>query len=90
MKITLNGSIFAGEEEFYLEDFEIEIDSGLDILDLFIDDTCEGCDLDEDEFLDPLEELIEEYVEVLAGECMCPDCVRAAFENFTYELIHGE
>ena len=98
MNITLNGSIFVGGEEVYFEDFEVEISGNLDLpFDDFDDeDYCDGdcedcyCCEDEDEFLNPLEELIEEYTELLSDECICSDCIREILTSFVYDLIDEE
>ena len=47
---------------------------------------CNDCNC-EDDFLDPLDRLIEDYVEVLMDECICPDCIRDVLQNYTYELL---
>lgn len=92
MNIILNGSVFVKGEEVYFEDFEIEVEDLL--FDDFEDeeDYCEGCYCceDEDEFLDPLEERIEEYTELLSDECICPDCIRDILISFVHDLIDEE
>lgn len=76
MNITLNGSIFIGGEEVYLEDFEVEINKKLDLpFDYLADneeDYCDGdcdyCDCyddDEDEIEFDLDddELFDNYTD---------------------------
>ncbi len=102
MNIILNGSIFIKGEEVYFEDFEIEVEEDLmfddfeDELDFDDGDYCDGdcrycyCCEDEDEFLNPLEELIEEYTELLSDECICPDCIREILTSFVNDLFDEE
>ncbi|MGJ0846621.1 hypothetical protein ACR77J_08025 [Tissierella praeacuta] len=100
MNIILNGSVFVKGQEVYFEDFEIKVEEDLSFDDFeddfddedYCDEDCECCDgcEDEDELLNPLEELIEEYTELLLDECICPDCIRGILTNFAYTLIDEE
>ena len=98
MKITLNGSVFlSGGEEVYFEDLEVEIDEELPFDD--IDDYYEENALDynkefygDDEDIDengdnPLNKLVDKYVEILEGGCTCKDCLTAILSGFVEEII---
>ena len=59
------------------------------------DGNCYDCeygdgDEDDDDSLNPLEKLIEEYAEFLVDENLCIDFVKNVLENFVYELISEE
>lgn len=99
MKITLNGSVFLnGSEEVYFEDFEINLDEELPFDD--VDEYCEECDGDcenceyneDDDYIDengdnPLNKLIDKYVEILADGCTCKDCLTEILSGFVDEII---
>lgn len=95
MKITLNGSVFLnGSEEVYFEDFEINLDEELPFTD--VDDYYEENDVEDylydDEDIDengdnPLNKLIDKYVEILADGCTCKDCLTEILGGFVDEII---
>lgn len=72
------------DEDDYTEDCDLECDGN-----------CYDCEYgdetdDDDDSLNPLEKLIEEYAEFLVDENLCIDCVKNVLENFVYELISEE
>ena len=88
MKIVINGDV-------YISDYGrlTNYDSGEDSLIGESDCCCDECEFDcndENEFLDPLEELVEEYTELLSDECICSDYIREILTSFVYDLINEE
>lgn len=101
--IRLNGSVWVDDVEIFFDNLEVELDEDLELpFDELIEDDfddedyCDGdcedcyCCEDEDEFLNPLEELIEEYTELLSDECICPDCIREILTSFVNDLFDEE
>lgn len=80
--------------QFEEDDDDIDEDDYTEDCDLECDGNCYDCEYgdedDEDDDLNPLEKLIEEYVEFLVDEHLCIDCVKNVLENFVYELISEE
>lgn len=90
MNITINGDVYITNYGQKLS----ELTEGAEFDDFDCDDDCEccgcECDYENNMFLDPLEILVEEYAEILAGEEICFDCAKAILENFAYDLISNE
>lgn len=97
---------FGGEEIYFEDfEISVDEDLDIPFDDIDEDDYTEDCDLecdgncydceygdetDDDEDLNPLEKLIEEYTEILSDECVCTDCIKSILQNFVYELINEE
>lgn len=75
--ITINGDIYITNYNQSLDEL-IGDELDMPFSDIDWDETlCEDCDDCDDFEADAIEDLIDEYVELLTESCLCPDCIKS-------------
>ncbi len=101
MNIRLNGGLSIDDIELYFDDLEIEIkedvEEGIEFdvdkcdINNYIEscEDCGFCDCEDDEYdvEESLDELIDDYTEVLLELGDCPDCVRNILAGLISEIL---